>query len=163
MVLILVGCQPTEKESTTETAISVPDKYESLNAKYTQVALTANLSGLSENQKEMIPILIEVGQIMDQLYWYEAYGDKDGLLSSLEDDAKEFVKINYGPWDRLDGNKPFIDGVGAKPAGANFYPSDMTKEEFEASEIIDKSTCGRRVATIDTLPQAICSSSTKSS
>jgi len=42
------------------------------------------------------------------------------------------VEINYGPWDRLDGNIPFIDGVGSKPTGANFYPKDMTKEEFEA-------------------------------
>ncbi|MDH5262135.1 MAG: Zn-dependent hydrolase, partial [Gammaproteobacteria bacterium] len=44
----------------------------------------------------------------------------------------------YGPWDRLDGNKPFIDGVGAKPPGANFYPVDMSREEFEAAYLPGK-------------------------
>src|SRR5690606_24734037 len=39
---------------------------------------------------------------------------------------------NYGPWDRLAGNRPFVPGVGDKPPGANFYPADMGREEFEA-------------------------------
>ena len=47
--------------------------------------------------------------------------------------ARRFAEINYGPWDRLEGNAPFIPGVGPKPPGANFYPTDMTKEEFEAA------------------------------
>ncbi len=70
---------------------------------------------------------------MNELFWYEAYGDKDELLNSISDaDTKKYVIINYGPWDRLNGNKPFVDGVGEKPKGANYYPADMTKEEFEA-------------------------------
>ncbi|WP_282073415.1 hypothetical protein, partial [Janibacter hoylei] len=45
--------------------------------------------------------------------------------------ARKFADINYGPWDRLNDNKPFIVGYGDKPLGANFYPADMTREEFE--------------------------------
>ncbi|MHB1224925.1 MAG: dipeptidyl-peptidase 3 family protein, partial [Gemmatimonadaceae bacterium] len=41
--------------------------------------------------------------------------------------------INYGPWDRLDEDRPFIAGVGPKPAGANLYPHDVTKAEFDAA------------------------------
>ena len=52
--------------------------------------------------------------------------------------VRRFVKINYGPWDRLDGNAPFVDGVGAKPLGANYYPADMTKAEFEAADLSGK-------------------------
>ena len=47
--------------------------------------------------------------------------------------TRRYIEINYGPWDRLRGDGPFVDGVGAKPAGANFYPADMTVEEFEAA------------------------------
>ncbi len=62
-------------------------------------------------------------------------------MSKIDDQAtKKFVEINYGPWDRLDGNKPFVEGLGAKPLGANFYPMDMTKEEFEAFSDENKSS-----------------------
>ncbi|NOZ65725.1 MAG: Zn-dependent hydrolase, partial [Alphaproteobacteria bacterium] len=101
--------------------------------------LTGDLSHLSDNQRKMISLLIDASQIMDDLYWQQAYGDKDKLLSSLTDEkALSFVRKNYGPWDRLDGDKPFLKGVGEKPLGANFYPTDMTKAEFEAYDNPDK-------------------------
>lgn len=116
-----------------------PNKYEELNSKYTTVKLTTDISKLSEYQKLMIPKLIEVGKIMDKLFWYEAFGNKAELLDTISDPAaKRFAEINYGPWDRLNGNEPFIEGVGPKPEGANYYPADMTKEEFEAAELEGK-------------------------
>ena len=71
---------------------------------------------------------------MEEIYWQEAFGDKTPLFQRFANDsaALKYISINYGPWDRLDDNKPFIDGYGAKPLGANFYPANMTKEEFEA-------------------------------
>ena len=70
----------------------------------------------------MIPLLIKVGKIIDGMYWYEAYGKKDSLMAALQDeDARKYVEINYGPWDRLNGDTPFLEGVGPKPAGANYY------------------------------------------
>jgi hypothetical protein len=102
-------------------------------SKYVSFKLTSDLSVLTENERKMLPILIKAASKMNKLFWYEAYGDKNQLLDSiLDEDTKKFIEINYGPWDRLDGNKPFIEGVGSKPSGANFYPNDMTKEEFEA-------------------------------
>jgi hypothetical protein len=71
---------------------------------------------------------------MDRTYWEQAYGDKQKLLSTLETEAaRRYAEINYGPWDRLDDNEPFVDGVEKKPEGANFYPEDMTKEELETA------------------------------
>ena len=52
--------------------------------------------------------------------------------------VRSFVELNYGPWDRLDGNAPFVPGFGAKPPGAGFYPVDMTKEEFERADLPGK-------------------------
>jgi hypothetical protein len=69
---------------------------------------------------------------MDGIFWKEAYGDKEDLLNSISDQkTRRFAEINYGPWDRLDGDKAFIEGVGEKPKGANFYPTDLSVEEFE--------------------------------
>ncbi len=99
---------------------------------YATVRLTADLSSLTSNERRMIPLLIEAAQQMDELFWLQAYGDRARLLAAARsDDERKFLEINYGPWDRLAGNEPFVAGVGAKPAGANFYPVDMTKEEFE--------------------------------
>lgn len=129
--------QSTEAVQTDSTATNLQQKL----GMYTTVRLTSDLSGLSEKEKQMIPLLIEASNIMDELFWYEAYGKKDSLLNALTDDAaKQFVKINYGPWDRLNNNEPFLPGVGPKPDAANFYPHDMTKEEFEKASLKDKAS-----------------------
>ncbi|HEY9220607.1 MAG TPA: Zn-dependent hydrolase [Lutibacter sp.] len=110
-------------------------------SKYVTFKLTSDINVLTENERKMLPILIKAAAIMDELFWYEAYGDKNQLLDSISnEETKKFVEINYGPWDRLDGNIPFIDGVGNKPAGANFYPTDMTKLEFDAFADENKSS-----------------------
>ncbi len=111
------------------------------SAMYTKVRLATDLGTLSEKQEQMIPILIEVAQIMDGIFWQQAYGDKEAFLNGISSqDERDFAAINYGPWDRLNNNEPFVSGVGEKPAGANFYPTDMTKEEFEAADLSDKTS-----------------------
>lgn len=116
------------------------DDIDSLIAKYTPFELTTDLSKLTEKEKVLIKKLMEAGKIADQLFWEQAYGDKESLLESIEDPRlKAYALINYGPWDRLNGNMPFIEGVGSKPAGANYYPKDMSKEDFEVSSLEEKS------------------------
>lgn len=107
---------------------------------YADFTLTADLSALSDNQREVIRLLIDASQIMDDLFWRQAYGDDyEAWLDSIADaDTRRFAELNYGPWDRLDGDKPFMKGVGAKPLGANFYPADMSKEEFETAYLPGK-------------------------
>jgi hypothetical protein len=108
---------------------------------FVEVELTTDISHLSDNQKEMLGYLFDAGKLMEDIYWKQAYGNKEELLNSITDPVvKEFVKINFGPWERLNNNKSFVEGIGPKPAGANFYPIDMTKEEFEALESEDKTS-----------------------
>jgi hypothetical protein len=115
----------------TDTTRSTTASMHARLAKYTPVRLTADLSTLSEKERQMIPLLIEAARAMDRIYWVEAYGSADAILNATHDaEARRFVEINYGPWDRLDGNAPFLPGVGAKPKGANFYPTDMDTAEF---------------------------------
>jgi len=101
-------------------------------AAYTPVRLTADLSGLSDRERRMLPLLMDAAAIMDTVYQQQFYPAKDSLRSSLGDSAmRRFVDINYGPWDPLDGDRPFVPGVGERPPGVELYPHDMSKEEFE--------------------------------
>jgi hypothetical protein len=104
---------------------------------YAPFRLTADLSGLSENERRMLGLFIDASVIMDDLFWRQAYGDRDALLASLakEPGLQQFAKVNYGPWDRLAEHAPFVPGVGPKPLGAQFYPADMTREEFEKANL----------------------------
>ena len=107
-------------------------------AGYATVKLTTDLS-LSEKEKQIIPLLIQAAKIMDTLYWDQSYGHRDSLLNAITDvQTKNYITINYGPWDKLNNDTPFVAGVGPKPAGANFYPADMTKDELEKSDLSDK-------------------------
>jgi hypothetical protein len=142
MALLLVACQQSEPptsaspevDSVDETASAAQDASARYGI-YATVPLVADLSHLSENQKKMVRLLIEAAEIMDQLFWLQAYGEPDALLASIEDPAqRRFAEINYGPWDRLAGDAPFVDGAGEKPLGARFYPEDMSRAEFEAWE-----------------------------
>jgi hypothetical protein len=103
-------------------------------AKYTTVRLTTDLTPLSERDRRVVALLIDAADAMNPIFWQQAYGDRDALLAMIEDESlRRFAEINYGPWDRLAGNEPFVEGVGPKPDGANFYPADMTRAEFEAA------------------------------
>ena len=138
-ILILNSCKESKKVISSDSKVEMTEM-ESLLSKYTTFKLETDISALSSNQKKMIPILIEAAEMMNELFWYESYGDKNELLASIKDeDTKKFVEINYGPWDRLNGNKSFVSTVGKKADGANYYPADMTKDEFEKSDLKDKS------------------------
>lgn len=101
-------------------------------AQYAPVRLSADLSGLSSNERKTLKLLIEASVQMDEIFWQQAWGDRKELLEGLKDPmVRRFAEINYGPWDRLGANAPFVQGVEAKPLGANFYPADMTKAELE--------------------------------
>ena len=108
---------------------------EDLVNQYAVFRLEADLSHLSENDRQVVRLLIAAAQPMDDIFWNEAYGDKEEALALAQGDeaTRRYIEINYGPWDRLRGDGPFIEGVGNKPAGANFYPADVTAEEFEVA------------------------------
>lgn len=119
---------------------------------YAEFPLDADLSHLSDGQRRMIVLLIEASQIMDELFWRQSYGaDYQRWLRSIGVDAtRRFAEINYGPWDRLNNESPFLEGVGEKPLGAQFYPEDMTREEFEAADVPGKAGLYSFIRRIDT-------------
>lgn len=133
---VLSSCS-TQKTATESTQSSTEMTKDYAFQYYAQVPLTTDISHLTKNEKEILRLMFKTADIMDDLFWQQAYGAKIDLMDETKGEAKEYAKINYGPWDRLNNEAPFINGIGAKPAGATFYPIDMTKEEFEQANIKD--------------------------
>ncbi len=130
IALAVVACKNGGKnEEKKEVELNMNDRLK----EYVEVELKTDLSHLSDKERQMIPLLIDVAQIMDDIFWTQASGKKADVLFGITDEAtRQYVIINYGPWDRMRANEPFISGIPLKPAGACFYPIDMTKEEFAA-------------------------------
>ncbi|MDX9947047.1 MAG: Zn-dependent hydrolase [Bacteroidales bacterium] len=124
LAAVLTGCNSEDKKLTEEMKANL--------ARFKEVTLTTDLSWLSSQEREIVGMLIDAAAIMDEIYWMEAYGDKEELLAQVKNEyAREYMKIHYGPWDRLNNNLPFIPEFGEKFPGAQFYPEDMTVKEFE--------------------------------
>ncbi len=130
IALLFVSCgTPTKKGNNMEVNQEIKKKAD----EFVSFKLTTDLSVLTEKEKQMLPLLFEAAKIMDNIYWKEAFGNKEELFNpGMDEYTVKFLNINYGPWERLNDNKPFLPGYGEKPAGANFYPIDLTKAEFES-------------------------------
>ncbi|MCC7195654.1 MAG: hypothetical protein IT356_08885 [Gemmatimonadaceae bacterium] len=101
-------------------------------AQYAEVTLSTDTSLLTPKELKMIPVLIGAARAMDPIFRNELYPAYDSLMKATSDPVtRKYIEVNVGPWDRLANDTPFIAGVGPKPPAANFYPRDMTREEFE--------------------------------
>ena len=128
VAVLMNSCENSEKK--TEKKQPVKTKYKM--AKYADFKLTTDLSRLSENQRKMMLLLFDAAKLADEIFWLQNVGEKEPFLAGIEDtDLRRYAEINYGPWDELNDLTPFIEGYGPKPAGAQFYPENMTKEQFE--------------------------------
>lgn len=106
---------------------------------FAHIPLKGDLALLTARQRKMLALLIEAASKMDDIFWRQAYGDRQALMLALRDPAeRRLASLNYGPWDRFASDRSFVAGVGPKPAGANFYPVDMSPEEFLSSDLPDK-------------------------
>jgi hypothetical protein len=108
-------------------------------ARFSPTVLTANVSQLSAGDRKALTKIIAAARLLDPLFLRQVWSGNEALKQKLEADKTaagrqrlHFFRINNGPWSRLDHNEPFIDGVPqVKPPHANYYPDDMTKQEFE--------------------------------
>jgi len=110
---------------------------------YAEVELTTDLAVLSAKEREMLGLFIDAAAEMDGIFWQQTFpGDRASLEAATAGDptVSRYVALNYGPWDRLAGDAPFVPGYGDKPKGANFYPVDMSKAEFDAADLPGKAS-----------------------
>ncbi|MBN2431037.1 MAG: peptidase [Acidobacteria bacterium] len=104
---------------------------------YVPVRLDYNAGGLSEKERQIVQKLIQAATYIDEIFWRQVYHRNIELREQLSkagdpagQDLFQYFLVNYGPFDRLLDDEPFW-GTETKPAGANFYPVDLTREEFE--------------------------------
>ena len=142
--LVLAGCKPPATDTAATASVSTTPAETQIPASsdYAVVPLKADLSGFDENGKRMIALLVQAAQVMDDLYWQQSWdGDRAALLQRAPDaGTRDLVALNFGPWDRLNEDKPLLAGIGPRPPGATFYPADMTTQEFEQAELADKAS-----------------------
>jgi len=124
------GCSTNKQK---EEKMEINEEIKKKADEFVPFKLSTDLSVLSQKEKQMLPLLLNAANLMEEIYWMEAFGNKDELVQKNWDEyTRKFIELNYGPWERLNANKPFLAEYEDKPAGANFYPKDMTKEDFEA-------------------------------
>ncbi len=140
VLTLLISCTQGEKQGE-KTAMTEKEQIALLQRelnKFAPVKLEIHATSLSEKQKTVVRKLVEASDVMNEIYLRQVYGRNLSIRARLEASTDPLDKVRLelfnlykGPFNRLDHNRPFI-GTEAKPAGANFYPEDMTKAEFES-------------------------------
>ncbi len=136
-LLFVVACQtakpaPEMKIQNGEHLIIAADAPQRV-AQLPRTVIDYDRSLLNDNDRQVVAKLIEASKLIDEIFWRQVSGENPDLRVKLQQRggaAYDYFLMNKGPWDRLKQDEPFI-GTRKKPAGAAFYPEDITKEEFE--------------------------------
>ncbi|MGE0814831.1 MAG: hypothetical protein AB7O28_04030 [Vicinamibacterales bacterium] len=111
---------------------------EAKSARFAPTDLSADVSGLPDTERRALAHMIRAAQVMDALFLRQVWAGNEALLTTLVADTSPLGRarlayfwLNKGPWSRIDHNEAFVPGAPEKPAAANYYPADATKEEVE--------------------------------
>ncbi|HEY7841838.1 MAG TPA: hypothetical protein VIC61_09740 [Gammaproteobacteria bacterium] len=134
-ILFLLASLPATAADRTWTDAEAADIAHRMQ-KYVDAPMPYDARGYSEREKALLRKLLEAAKLADEIFWQQTSHDnltlRDRMAKdrSVDDPGRRFFFMQGGPWDRLAHEEPFMS-VPAKPAGAGFYPPDMTREEFE--------------------------------
>jgi hypothetical protein len=137
--LFLISCQQKNDGVQMRNKQNYIDTVKERIKAYAPVKVEVDTTFLTKNEKILLVKLSEAGKIADEIFWQQSAHDARQVRDSLakltggdNDLLKEYVRINYGPYDVIYGNERFMPGEPkTRPLGGGFYPIDMTKEEFE--------------------------------
>jgi hypothetical protein len=142
ILLLTFALSTTIMAQKTDAPSTTPDlpTLQRMTSRFAPTDLTVNTSKLSAGDKKALAKLVQASRVIDDIFLTQYWNGNHALYSKLKKDITPLGKarldyfwINKSPWSALDGNKAFLPGVPPqKLPGANFYPEDMTKEEFEA-------------------------------
>jgi hypothetical protein len=115
-----------------------PDRLSTMIARFAPTVITGDTTRLSVGDRAALKKLVEAARIMDRIYLRQVWSGNEALQRELEADDSpagqlrhRYFQINMGPWSTIDDNEPFVQDIPSKPlAHANYYPADMTREEF---------------------------------
>src|SRR5947209_6782811 len=139
LAVLILMTTALAQETTSPSAPGV-DELNRMAARFAPTTLHVDTSALSPGDKNALVKLIQAARIVNHIFMQQFWSGNLAIYQKLQQDKSALGKarlhyfwINKGPWSEIDEHKAFLPGVPAKkPAGADFYPEDMTKEEFEA-------------------------------
>src|SRR5438270_12518603 len=137
---LMATAQTTSAPASSPNTAPNADELNRMAARFAPAPLKVDLSNLSAGDKKPLAKLIEAARLTNDIFLDQLWNGNTALYHKLQQDKSPLGKarlhyfwINNGPWSEIDEHKAFLPGGPAKkPAGANFYPEDMTKEESEA-------------------------------
>ncbi len=107
-------------------------------AQFAPVEIGFDASLLDERGRRAVKALVEASDVLDDIFLDQVWSGNRALREELAtaggpaaEAARDYFSIMYGPWDRLDHDRPYL-AVGPKPPGAGYYPEDATREELES-------------------------------
>lgn len=129
----LTACGP-EPESQLQVVDDVVERV----AQFAPQDLQVSLAQLSEGDRRALDLLIEATDVVHDIFGMQVWAERAEMDAAVAqytgphaDAVRTYYDIMRGPWDRLNADEPWI-GTTPKPAGAGYYPADITVEEFEA-------------------------------
>jgi Peptidase family M49 len=142
LALLFAACSteaPATQASPAPAAPSAPSALAQKTARFAPTDITADLSTASPGDRAVLAKLVAASKVIDALFLRQVWAGNEAMLADLVRDQSPAGRdrlhaflVNKGPWSRLDHFEPFVPGAPPKPAGANFYPADATREEIDA-------------------------------
>ena len=131
LCMMTIGCNKPKQEVHEPSALTI------MINRFAPTEITAEVSKLSPGDRQALDKLIQAAALMDKIYTRQLWSGNEAFRTKLEADTSpegrerlRYFNITRGPWSGLDHNKAFIDGVPLQKPHANYYPEDMTREEF---------------------------------
>ena len=122
-------------------AANLPDaaQLEKMTARFAHTELRADVSKLAPGDRQALAKLIQASRLLNDIFLNQLWSGNQALFAKLQHDRTplgharlHYFLINKGPWSELDDNTAYLpDAPPKKLPGANFYPENMTREEFE--------------------------------
>ncbi len=147
LIAALAGCSQTDgnnlnqaeagnNATSQDTQVATNSVYQDMLDRFVTIDMKADLATLSDIDKQVLRKLIQVADILDEVYLRQTYEDNASIKAQIQESShtdKELIlslyELHYGPWDTLEGDQNFFGEI-KRPDGAGVYPTDMTKEEF---------------------------------
>jgi Peptidase family M49 len=138
--VVVAACQPAPVRPA-EAPAPAGSALDTKIRRFAPVEISANTASLPQNERDALAKLVDAARLMDGLFLEQVWAGNLSLLTALAGDRTpegaaelHYFLINKGPWSRIDHDEMFLrpsSRVPAKPAQANFYPGDATKDEVD--------------------------------
>jgi hypothetical protein len=120
----------------------IPDlgQLQKMIARFAPTDYRIDSSRLSAGDRQALVKLIEASRVINDIFLNQMWSGDRALYAKLKRETSplgrarlHYFWINKSPWSEIDGYEAFLPDVPPKKLPtANFYPEDMTKEEFES-------------------------------